>query len=78
MTAIEPGDRVRVISGPHRTSMEGNCGEVVAVHDTWAEVRPDGCSFTTIDPDLAHLLPVSADDQERGAAILRTIAEGRR
>ena len=78
MTAIDPGDRVRVIGGPHRKSMEGSCGEVVAVHDTWAEVQPDGCGFTTIDPELRHLLPVSASDQELGAAILRVIAEGRR
>jgi transcription elongation factor len=65
MTAIEPGDRVRVVRGAHRKGAEG---VVLKVNGDWAEVQEDGAKFSTIDPDLADLELIAKGAGEAPAA----------
>lgn len=65
MTAIDPGDRVRVIGGPHRHGAEG---VVIKVVGDWAEVQEDGATFSQIDPDLADLELIAKGNGEAPAA----------
>ncbi len=52
MTAIEPGDRVRVVSGSHWVGVEGRVTKLL--EDDRAEVQEPG-AFGAIDPNLADL-----------------------
>jgi hypothetical protein len=68
VTAIEPGDRVRVAHGVHRKSMEGSAGIVLVIDGDGTVVQPDGCGFTTIDPDLADLELIAKGNGDAPAA----------
>jgi hypothetical protein len=65
VTVIEPGDRVRVVSGSHWVGVEGRVTKLL--EDGRAEVQEDG-KFGTIDPQVADLELIAKGNGEAPAA----------